>query len=154
MAEEIRTGTILIKEEAIFPGSFQLRSKPYSNGWRLATDLDRHGLDLKIREAAWTFYYTRGEVKASVFGFDVGKATRRAIERVLADLRPVKSNCLEITAVVAKRFLGLPYVTVSAQAGRTQEGIYHRMAEWNRDESTTESAKDRSLKEDACVRKP
>ena len=113
MAEEIRTGTILIKEGAIFPGSFRLKSKPYSNGWRLATDLDRRGLDLKIREAAWTFYYTRGEVKASVFGFDVGKATRRAIERVLADFLPstqtLERELQEIAAILEctdREFLG------------------------------------------------
>jgi hypothetical protein len=36
-------------------------------------------------------------------------------------MRSKKFNCLEITQVVAKRFLWLPFVTVSARSRHIQE---------------------------------
>ncbi len=126
MVEKIKTGTILIKEGSILPGSLRFESEPYSNGWRSVKDLDGYGLDRKIREAGWTFFYMAGEVNAMVVGFDVEKTTRRAIKRMAAKLKSDKFNfnSLEITQVAAKRFLGLRYVTVSAHQRHIQESMF------------------------------
>ena len=136
MAEKIKMGTILIEEGALLPESLRLESEPYSNGWRLVKDLDGYGLDRKIREAGWTFFYMAGEIKESVLGFDGEQTKRRAIKRILAKLKSAKFNCLEITQITAKRFLGLPYVTVSAHSRHIQESIVllhaKRVAEWDR----------------------
>ena len=134
MAGKIETGTILIKEGVLLPESLRFESEPYSKGWRLVKNLDGYGLDRKIREAGWTFFFIAGEIEASVFGFDVERTTHRAIKRVLANLKSEKFNSLEITQVAAKRFLGLPYVTVSAHSRHIQESmvLFHakRLAEW------------------------
>jgi hypothetical protein len=123
MAERIGTGTILIKEGALLPDSLRFESAPCSNGWREVKNLDGRGLDRKIREAIWIFFYLAGEVRASGFGLDreavVSKAVRRALAKVKLDL----GNSLEVTEVTAKRFLGLSYVTVSAHAPHIQEII-------------------------------
>ena len=79
-----------------------------------------------------------GEIRASVFGFDREKALGRAVNRLLANLKAEKFNSLEITRVAAKRFLGLPYVNVSAHQRHIQESmvLFHaeRPAEWERRE--------------------
>src|SRR5213594_1052981 len=97
MADMITAGTILIADGTLMPESLQFESERYSDGWRAVQDLDRYGLDRKIREAAWTFFYMAGEIKASVFGFDREKALRRAVKRLLANLKAEKFNSLEIT---------------------------------------------------------
>ncbi len=136
MADKIKTGTILIEEGTFLPESLRFESEPYSKGWRLVKNLDGYGLDRKIREAGWTFFYMAGEIKASVFGFDGEKALRRAVNRVLANLKSEKFNCMEIAQVAAKRFLGLPYVTISAHPRHIQESmfLFHTkgLAEWDR----------------------
>ncbi len=138
MADKIKTGTILIEEGALLPESLRFESEPYANGWRLVKDLDGYGLDRKIREAGWTFFYMAGEIKASVLGFDGEETKRRAIKRMVAILKSDKFNfnSLEITQVAAKRFLGLPYVSVSAHWRHIQESLvlFHakRLAEWDR----------------------
>ena len=71
----------------------------------------------------WTFFYL-AQTKATVFGFDTDKAVRRAVNRILARLKWEQFNALEITQVAAKRFLGLPYVTVSAHQRHIQESIF------------------------------
>ena len=136
MTDMITAGTILIADGALMPESLRFESEPYSNGWRSVKNLDGHGLNRKVRDAGWTFFYLAGELKASVCGFDVGKTTNRAIKRILADRKSEKFNCLEITRVAAKRFLGLPYVSVSAHSRHIQESMFlsraKRLTGWDR----------------------
>ena len=61
MVEKIKAGTILIEESTALPDSLQFESEQYPSGWRLVKDLDRYGLDRKIREAGWTFFFMAGE---------------------------------------------------------------------------------------------
>ena len=142
MAGKIGTGSILIRESTVLPDSLRLESEQCSSGWRWVKDFDGYGLDREIREAGWTFFYLAGQVRASVFGLDNEKTTRKAIQRVLANLKCGQFNkwgqfnCLQITQVAAKRFLGLPYVSVSAHWRHIQESMFlcraQRVAEWDR----------------------
>ncbi len=133
MADKIKTGTILIEDGAPLPASLRFESEPYSNGWRLVNNLDGYGLDRKISEAGWTSSYLAGDIKARVIGFDGEKTKRKAIKRILARLRFDKFNCLEITQVAAKRFLGLPCVIISAHWLYIQESLVLKYrAEWDR----------------------
>ena len=135
MAEKINTGTILIKEGTLLPEGLQLESEPYLKGWRLVKNLDSSGLDRKFCEARWDFFYMAEEVNAVVFGFDLEKMTRRAVKRMIASMKSDEFNCLEIARVAAKRFLGLPYVTVAAHPRHIQESMFlfhaERLAEWD-----------------------
>ena len=136
MADEIKTGTILIEEGTLLPESVQFERETYSNRWRSVKDLDGYGLDRKIRDAGWNFFFMAGEIKASAFGSDVEKTLHRAIARLLANLKSERFNCLEITQVVLKRFLGLPYVSVSAHSRHIQESMFLSrtipLAQWGR----------------------
>ena len=135
MADKIKKGTILIEEGTPLPESLRFESEPYSNGWRLVKDLNGYDLDQKTTKAGWNFFYMAVEIKATVFGFDEEKALRRAVERILTNLKSEKFNCLEITQVAAKSFLGLPYVTVSAHPRHIQESVVlfraQRLPEWD-----------------------
>lgn len=124
MAGKIKMGTILVQEGVLLPDSLRFESEPYWKGWKLVKDLVAYGLERKIREVGWNFFYMAGEINASVVGFDVGKATDRAVKRVLAGLKTEKFNSLEITDVAADGFLGLRYVTVSAHPRHIQESMY------------------------------
>src|SRR6476620_630736 len=129
-------GTILIEESAVLPDSLGFESEPYSNGWRIVRNLDGFGLERKIREAGWNFFYMAGEITASLFGFDREKTLRRTVNRVLARLKSEGFNSLEIAQVDAGRFLGLFHVTVSAHARHVQESAFlslaKRLTEWER----------------------
>ena len=136
MADRIKPGAILIEEGTPVPESLRFESEPYSKGWRLVKNLNGYELDQKTTKAGWNFFYMAVEIRATVFGFDEEKALRRAVNRVLTKLRSGKFNCLEITQLVARRFLGLPYVTVSAHPRHIQESVVlfraQPLAGWNR----------------------
>ena len=124
MPDTIKPGTILIKEGALLPETIRFESESCLPGWRLVKDLDGCGLERKIQEAGWTFFRVAGQLGATVFGLDEQKTARRALEQILANLESAESNSLEIMRVASEastRFLGVRYVTVSAQSRHIQE---------------------------------
>jgi hypothetical protein len=144
MPDKIKVGSILIEEGALLPETLRFESEAYLIGWKLVKNLDAYGLDRKIREAGWNFFYMAGEIKASVFGFGGEKSLRRAVSKVLASTRSDALNSLEITQVVAKRFLMLPYLMISAHSRHIQESMSlshaKRLARWCRAKLATAPA--------------
>ncbi|MGB7729380.1 MAG: hypothetical protein WBL50_15215 [Candidatus Acidiferrum sp.] len=124
MSDTIKPGTILIKECTLLPKTLRFESELCVPGWRLIKDLDGCTLDRKIREAGWTSFGLAGQVGATVIGIDEQKILSRAIEQILANLESAEFNCLEIMRVsseASKRFLGVHYMTVSAESRHIQE---------------------------------
>jgi hypothetical protein len=124
MPEAIKAGTVLIKDGAFLPDPPLFESEPCATGWRLVKDLDGYGLHRKINEAGWTFFCLANGTKATIFGFGGQKSVRRAVKRILANLKSEKFNSLEITQVASKRILGVPYVSVSACSRHIQESLF------------------------------
>ena len=125
MPNTIKTGTILIKEGTPLPeAALGFETEPCAPSWTLLKNLDVYVVNRKIDEAGWTFFCLAGEIKATVFGFDAQKAARRAVKRILARLKGEGFNSLEVTAVASKRFLGVPYTSVSARSRHIQESAF------------------------------
>jgi hypothetical protein len=132
MPNTFKPGTILIKEGTLLPETLRFESEPCASGWRSVKDLDRCGLDRKIREAGWTFFCLAGQHGATVFGIDQQKTLSRAVEQILANLESADFNCLEIMRVTleaSKRFQEVHYVTVSAQSRHIQESAAQSKAQ-------------------------
>ena len=125
MADRVQEGSILINGETILPSSLWifLDTEEYSRGWRLVKNFDSYALTQKVTEEGWLCLFTVGRVKARAFGFGEEKTTRKAIDRLLADLKPKTSNGLEITEVSLKSFLELTYVSVSARRRNIQKNV-------------------------------
>jgi hypothetical protein len=119
MADAIKTGTILIRDDTLLPTGVPVESDVFLPGWRLVKNLERDGLDQKFHEAGCTFSSLPGEIGATVSGLDEQKTLHRAVEQILAKRESAEFNSLEIMRVVwetSKRFLGVRYVTVIAQS--------------------------------------
>ena len=58
------------------------------------------------------------------FGAIGSKNIQSALKRMLGRLKPTNFNCLEVTGIVAKRFLGVPYTVVSAHSRHIQKSCY------------------------------
>jgi hypothetical protein len=86
--------------------------------------LDGFALDRKIHAAGWNFIFMAAEVKVTFFGALGTKKIHNALRRILAKVRLQNFNCLEVTGIVAKRFLGLPYAIVSAHSRHIQPSCY------------------------------
>lgn len=134
MAQEIGIGMVLIKEGTTLPQGLQVENDPYSKGWRLVRNLNSSALDRKLYDSAWTFFFMAGEIKAAAFGLDLAATTCRAVKKIVAGMKSDHFNCLEISRVEKKKFLGLPFVSVGGHPRHIQESIYlfptRHIAEW------------------------
>jgi hypothetical protein len=142
MPPAVQVGTILIeKQPLMFP--FSLESEPYSRNWSLVKALDGFALDRKINAVGWNFFFMAAEVKAMFLGAIGAKKIQNALGRILAKVRGQNFNSLEVTGIVAKHFLGVPYVILSAHSRHIQQSCYlddaavrrasQHDAEWARD---------------------
>ncbi len=124
MAEKIKLGTILITEDAVLPNTLRVDSEPFVPGWKLVKNFGGAELDREIRRAGWTFFSFASEISSTVFGSDGPATVRRAVKRILANPRLEKFNSLEVTRVISKRFLGVPYTTVRACSRHVWKSIF------------------------------
>jgi hypothetical protein len=122
MTDTITAETILVEEGTHLPGSLLLQSESDSNGWA-AVKGARSTFEKAIQEAGWTFFFMAGEIKTTVFGFDRQKALRAALRRLIRDVKFQHCNSIEITRVMGRSFLRVPYVSVSAHPRHLQKGM-------------------------------
>ena len=110
-----------------WPGISQLlglESEPCSGEWSLLNVLDGFALDRKIHAAGWNFFFMAAEVKVMFFGSLGAVKIQKALKRILEKVKPQQFNGLQVTEIVARRFLGVPYVTVSAHSRHLQQSCY------------------------------
>jgi hypothetical protein len=123
MTPVIQVGTVLIGEESPRMAEvLALQSEPYFENWSVVKVLDSVALDRKIHAARWNFLFMADEIKATFFGAIGASKIQGALQRIARKVKYRNFNCLEVTAIVAKRFLGVPYATVSAHSRHIQQG--------------------------------
>ncbi|HXM11230.1 MAG TPA: hypothetical protein VN946_14860 [Terriglobales bacterium] len=121
MPPEAQVGTILMLE---WPQLFGLETEPYSENWSMVKVLDGFALDRKIRAAGWNFFFIASELKVMFLGTVSAKNLRQALRRILGKVSEQHFNGLEVTGIVAKRFLGFAYTVVSAHSRHLQRNCY------------------------------
>ena len=121
MTDTITAGNILVQKGTHLPRSLLLETEADSNGW-VAVNGARSVFEKAIQEEGWTFFFMAGQIKTIVFGFDRQKTLRSALKRLIANVKSQHCNSIEITTVVSKSFLGMPYVRVCAHSRHLQNG--------------------------------
>ena len=123
MSDTNSAGTILIREDTRLPANLSIESETFLPGWRVVKSLDRSTLARNIEGVNWNFFYLAGEIRAAVLGRNQPGTLRRAVRRVLAKQEGQKFNSLEISNVVSKRFLGIPFINITAHSRHIQQDI-------------------------------
>ena len=121
MANQIQAGTIMVRQLASLR-SLGIESEPYSGSWQSLGVLESSGLDRKIRAAGWKLFFMASELRAAVPDWGGQKTLRRGVKRLLAQTRAQHFNCMELTHILRKRFLGIPYVSIAAHSRHIQLG--------------------------------
>jgi len=121
MPNHIQAGTFMIYPTMTLR-SLGIESEPYSEGWQSLGVLESSDLDRKIRAAGWNLFFMAGELRAVVPAWGGQNTLRRGMKRLLAQTRAQHFNCLELTQVLRKRFLGIPYVSMGAHSRHIQQG--------------------------------
>jgi hypothetical protein len=120
MPNHIQAGTIMVQQSDGL-SSLGIESEPYCENWRSLGVSESSGLDQKIRDSGWKLLFMAEELKTLVPAWGGQKTLRRGVKRLLAQTRLQHFNCLELTHVLRKRFLGIPYVSIAAHSRHIQQ---------------------------------
>jgi hypothetical protein len=123
MSANSTSPAILIRENTLLPAGSAIESEVFFTGWRIIKNLDRSAFTRNIEGANWYFFYLAGGITATVFGRDRAGTLRRAVKRVLARRDGQKFNSIEITKILSKRFLGIPFMSVTAHFRHIQQAV-------------------------------
>jgi hypothetical protein len=121
MSTNVQAETILIEDRPFLAQVLGLEIEPYFGNWGVVKMIDNSALDRKIHAAGWNFFFMAGEVKVMFFGAVGALKVEKALKRILESVQDENYNGLEVTGVVAKSFLGLPYTVVSAHSRHIQQ---------------------------------
>ena len=122
MPSDIEAGTMMVRAGLLLPPGMSVHTDSYSKNWDVITDPDAFGMDRSLRAAGWNFFFTAGAVHATAFGRREGVNARQAVDRILSRVQAQNFNCVEITDLSTKYFLGIPYMSVCAHARQIQFG--------------------------------
>jgi hypothetical protein len=123
MSDLNRTRSILIREGTSLPPALSIESEAFLPGWRVVKNLDRQGLARAVEGAGWNIFYLADEMRAIVWGRERSGTLRRAVKCILAKQEGQKFNSLEITRIVVKRFLGIPFMRVAVHSRHIQRAF-------------------------------
>jgi hypothetical protein len=123
MSADDTTGRVFVRENTILPGGLIIETETFLPGWRAIKNCDGYWLGRKIEQAKWNFFYLAGDVKVTVLGREGAQTLRRAVRSVLAKPEAEKFNSLEITGTAASWFLGVPFVTITANFRHIQQSL-------------------------------
>ena len=142
MPPVVNVGAVLIEEGSLSTQLLGLENEPYLENWRLVKVLDGFALDRKIHAAGWNFFFMAGGIETMFLGAIEATKLQNALKRLLGKVREHDLNSLEVTGIVAKRFLGVPYAIVTAHSRHIQQTCCldsakarrtrHRDTEWAR----------------------
>ncbi|MDQ1388268.1 MAG: hypothetical protein QOF94_1362 [Acidobacteriaceae bacterium] len=132
MPQVVQVGDILIEAWPAMTKLFGIESEPYSGSWSVVKALNGFGLERKVHAAGWNFFFMAAEVHVMFLGARGADKIHSALTRILGKVRGQDFNCLEVTEIIAKRFLGVPYTRVSAHSRHIQQSCYLDSAEVRR----------------------
>src|SRR2546423_12081579 len=121
MSPSIEVGTILLEDRPLIAQVLGLQSNPHWGNWSMVKAFDSFALDRKIHALGWNFFFMAAEIKVMFFGALGAKNIQNALQRIIGRVNAQDFNCLEVTGIIATRFLGVTYATVSAHSRHIQQ---------------------------------
>jgi len=122
MFDTNKNTVILIRDATALPPNLSIASNAFFPGWQIVTSPDRSTFTRSVEAAHWNFFYRANETRATVLGGASLRTLRRAVKKVLAKQEQHQNfNALEITTIVSKRILGIPFLRTVAHLRHIQE---------------------------------
>jgi len=122
MFDTKKNTVILIRDATPLPPNLSIGSNAFFPGWQIVTSPDRSTFTRSVEAAHWNFFYRANETRATVLGGASLRTLRRAVKKVLAKQEQHQNfNALEITTIVSKRILGIPFLRTVAHLRHIQE---------------------------------
>jgi hypothetical protein len=123
MPDSPNDGIIFIRDGTTLPPILSVTTDAFIPNWRIVTSPNRSTLARNIEGCDWYFFYLAGDIQTTVLGGDTRRVLRKALKAILAKLGNDRLNSIEITAIVSRRLLGVPFTTFTAHSRQIQQRI-------------------------------
>ena len=120
MPDQVQAGTMMVYQSANLQ-SLAVESDPYFSNWRSLGTVESSALESRVRAIGWTLFFLAGEIRAVVPAWGGHNTLRRGVKRLLARTHLQHFNCLEVTEIRRRYFLGIPYLSISANPRHIQQ---------------------------------
>jgi hypothetical protein len=121
MSNTIQAGTVLVQHSVLL-NSLGTKADIYSDQWCSLNTQESAELDGKIRAMGWNLFFMAEELRTMVPAWGGEKSIRTGVKRLLARTRAQQFNCMQLSNILRERFLGIPFVSVTAHARHLQKG--------------------------------
>ena len=116
-------GTLFIQEGMMLPSTMRIATSSYSHEWRVVTT-DQRTVDADIAAAGWNFFFTAGKLEGTAFGRLNSLNLRRAMRRILRQVKERNFNAVQITGIRSRKAFGLiRCLRISAHARHIQKSV-------------------------------
>jgi len=120
MPQNVKVDTILMKEWPGAPKLPGLKTEPCFGEWSLVKMMDTFAMDRKIHAAEEFLFHGYGS-QDDVSWVPWEEKVQSALKRMLGRGKLQNFNGPKVTDITARRFLDVPYVTVSAHSRHMQQ---------------------------------
>lgn len=124
MRSKIVTGSVFISNATARPPSCEVEELASVPGWSRITNGSAAQLGREIESAGWTFFYMAGEIRSTSMGRDDSARTERSLRHLINGASLGHCNCLQITDIKRRSFVGMPYVSLIGQARHIQKSPF------------------------------
>jgi len=121
MADRIQVGTMLIENGTRMPESLVVSTDPYSKRWSSILRSTSAQLSKEIESAGWTFFYMAEAIQSRGFGFNDQSRMDRAVAHLIKAVELQHCNCLEVTELRRRSFLGVSFTNLTAHPRHIQK---------------------------------
>jgi hypothetical protein len=118
----LEAGTMMIQEGLPLPKLLEMETDAYSRRWRSVKALDSFSMGRKLDAVGLHLFFVAGHITTIAFGLGGERSVHKAVERIAAKVKALELNCLELTQIARKHFLGVPYIAISAHSYHIQQG--------------------------------
>ena len=87
MQGSLKNGTLIIAEGTSLPDSSKITSEPFSQGWRMITNLRGQGLDRHFSQMGWTVFEKATPLSVNSLGFGESQTVLKAFHKILRGQR-------------------------------------------------------------------
>jgi hypothetical protein len=123
MPDSPKDGIIFIRDGTTLPPILSVTTDAFIPNWRIVTSHNRSTLTRSIEGCDWYFFYLAGDIQATVLGGNTRSVLRKALKAILTKHGNDQLNSIEITSIVSRRVLGIPFTTFTAHSRQIQQRV-------------------------------
>ena len=121
MNQEIKPGTMFLQSGTDIPESVSVDHSHSTKGWASIESSISRQFRQDLHSAGWTFFNMGVEIEVTVVGFNKQKLEDRAAQKLIDIVKSQDYNCVQVTQIRNKGWLGTTTLTLNAQARQVQK---------------------------------